>query len=253
MGAAKAMWTPGAGLPSSSTSRTMVSSESSAFLEREDADAGVADVGEREGLAERARVRRGGEGAQRVVEPVGLPVGLGLAPAGGVAGEGEGELVVAPVLVGLVGVAAGAAVGGRAYAGGAQQREPDGVVGGLVGAVLGFGEEGYAVRAGLVGEVDPAVGEGFELAVEGVRALDGADVLVVGGVGVGGGECEGGFEIDGLLRQSMRLANSTRLPASPAASEMVWTNFDPQASRVTSSATRTGPDSTMRICAGPPT
>src|SRR5215470_3332947 len=53
--------------------------------------------------------------------------------------------------------------------------------------------------------------------------------------------------------QSITLPNSTRLPASPSDSRTVCTNFEPSASRLTSTATRTGPLSVMRTCAGPET
>src|ERR1700723_2183298 len=49
----------------------------------------------------------------------------------------------------------------------------------------------------------------------------------------------------------MTFPNSTCLPASPAARRMVWTNLEPAVSRETSTATRAGPFSTMRIFAGP--
>ena len=59
------------------------------------------------------------------------------------------------------------------------------------------------------------------------------------------------FRLDSLVFQSITFPISTRLPASPAESRIVWRNPEPAVSRETSSATRTGPFSTTRIFAGP--
>src|SRR5580698_2156891 len=61
------------------------------------------------------------------------------------------------------------------------------------------------------------------------------------------------FRLPDSVLQSIDSPNSTRLPASPADSRTVCTNFEPSPSRETSTATRTGPFSTTRIFAGPPT
>ncbi len=55
-----------------------------------------------------------------------------------------------------------------------------------------------------------------------------------------------------VLRQSRWVGNSTRSPR-PADSWTRWTNVLPRAWRVISTATRTGPSSTTRTWAGPPT
>src|ERR1022692_2959753 len=124
---------------------------------------------------------------ERLVEAIGLPIGVAIVPRAGVAGDAETKFVVAPVLVGLVGVTG---VDARR----AHQREPDGVVIGFVGAVLTVGKDGGAESVGAVGEIDPLVGGHFELALAGSRAADGAETPVVSGVVVSRAQGESSLE-----------------------------------------------------------
>src|ERR1035441_565264 len=88
---------------------------------------------------------------ERLVEAIGLPIGVAIVPRAGVAGDAERKFVVAPVLVGLVGVTG---VDAR----GAHKRKADGVVIGFVGGVFTIREDGGAESVGAVGEIDPLVG-----------------------------------------------------------------------------------------------
>src|ERR1700723_2971253 len=116
----------------------------------------------------------GNEGDEGLVEALGLPVGLRLAPIGGVAGDSEDEFVMAEILSGLVGITA-------ASAGGANEGETDGVIVGFVRSVFAIGKDGGAEVSGHVGEIDPLVRWDFKLFGLGGGALDGADVPVIGG------------------------------------------------------------------------
>ena len=83
-----------------------------------------------------------------------------------------------------------------------------------------------------VGQIDPLVRGHFELLRLRGGPLDGADVPVISGHLVRGRQRESRLQI-GLVGCSSRstFANSTRLPASPAESLMVWTKLEPSASR----------------------
>ena len=78
-------------------------------------------------------MRLGFKRDQRCAQTIALPIGFRLPPVARVAGEAEQNFVMAPVLVGLVGVAARHL---RGRAGRAQKRQPDGMVIALVRAVL---------------------------------------------------------------------------------------------------------------------
>jgi hypothetical protein len=73
---------------------------------------------------------------------------------------------------------------GAADAGGIEERQADFVVGGFVGAVLGVLDDGCAVRASRIRQIEPLVGGDFVLRRFVVAAFDGAEAPVVGGVGV---------------------------------------------------------------------
>src|ERR1039458_3076977 len=77
------------------------------------------------------------EGNERLVKAVGLPIGFAVVPRAGMAGDAESEFVVAPVLVGLIGVTG---VDARR----AHQRKADGVVIGFIRGVLTIGKDGGA-------------------------------------------------------------------------------------------------------------
>src|ERR1700722_11461590 len=128
----------------------------------------------------------GNEGDEGLVEALGLPVGLRLAPIGGVAGDSEDEFVMAKILRGLVGITA-------ASAGGANEGETDGVIVGFVGSVFAIGEDGGTEVAGHVGEIDPLVRWDFEFFGLSGGTLECADVPVISGHFVGGGQRENGF------------------------------------------------------------
>ncbi len=118
------------------------------FLHAEDADAGIAHLHHGEGFAQCSGMFGCLEGDQRSVESLRLPIGLAITPIVGVTGKAVGELVVADVLRGFIGVASG-------DAGRAQKGEAQGVIVGLIGAVFGIGEYGRTELAAHVGEVDP--------------------------------------------------------------------------------------------------
>ena len=80
---------------------------------------------------------------ERIVQALRLPVGLALAPVGGVPGDSVDELVMSNILRALVGVSA-------ARAGRANQGEPNGVVVRLVRSVLAVGQDGGAELAAHV-------------------------------------------------------------------------------------------------------
>ena len=60
----------------------------------------------------------------------------------------------------------------------------------LIAAVLGPGEQGHAIVALGAGEIDPAVAGHFVFLGFVVAALDGAQIPVVGGLGVGHGQAQ---------------------------------------------------------------
>src|SRR6478672_13911179 len=91
------------------------------------------------------------ESNQWIVEPIRLPVGLGLLPGATVARQSEYKFVMTPVLICLVGVCLRASVGRRPHSGRSHQRQADGVVVWLIGAVLAIGENGRAEAACFVG------------------------------------------------------------------------------------------------------
>ena len=88
------------------------------------------------------------------VKALRLPVGIALLPVAGVRSEAVGELMVAPVLRGLIGVIV--AVAG-AEAGRVDKSQAQRVVIRFVGARLAVGEHGNAVSPALVGQVEPLV------------------------------------------------------------------------------------------------
>src|ERR1700758_435202 len=104
-----------------------------------------------------------------------------MAPIGAVSGNSVNEFMVADILRGLIGVAPG-------DAGSADQREADGVVGRLVRSVFAVAENGGAVLAAHVSEIDPLVRGHFEFFRLGGGALEGADVPVISGDVIGGGK-----------------------------------------------------------------
>src|SRR6516162_5681335 len=91
---------------------------------------------------------------QWLIEALRLPIGFLRTPVAGVAGQTEDEVVVPPVLRGLVAVGAAVAA---SKAGGVDQREAQGVVIRFVGAVFTVGENRRAVSPALVGEIEPLV------------------------------------------------------------------------------------------------
>ena len=126
----------------------------------------------------------GGEGAHGVVEAITLPIRSGRSPSTRVADEPKRKFMVAPVLVGLVRVRAAEGL----HSGGTKQRQADGVVCRLIGAVFAIGENGDSVVPGFVRQVDPAVREHLELPLLRIGPLDRAEILVVGSVGIRGAQ-----------------------------------------------------------------
>src|SRR5579884_1857608 len=112
------------------------------------------------------------EGKQRRIQPVSLPIGVALAPIAFVRGQPKNDFMVADVLRALVLVSA-------ASSRRANQSEANSVIAWLIGAVFLIGQDGFAERAALVGEVDPLVGCHLELAIVFIGALDGPDVPVI--------------------------------------------------------------------------
>ena len=119
---------------------------------------------------------------QRRAQPIGLPVCLAFAPVAGVAGNPEQYLVMSPVLIQLIGVAA---LHLRSLARRAQQGQPDGVIIALVRAILHIGQDCGPKRTARVGLIDPVMRGYFELPLGCGGPLNGADLPVVGGNLVG--------------------------------------------------------------------
>ena len=105
--------------------------------------------------------------------------------------------MMSPILIGLVRIACGLAVAGGLETWGAKKCERDGVVGRLVRAVLGVGQDRGSKASARVGQIDPPVRHHLKLAIEGVRTLDRADLLVVGCVWIGRRKRKGNFEVHG--------------------------------------------------------
>src|ERR1035441_7665728 len=128
------------------------------------------------------------EGDERIVQALRLPVGPGVAPAGGVPRDAVDELMVSEVLGALVRIAA-------PRAGSPNQRQPDGMIVRLVRSILAICQDGGAELAAHVRQVDPLVRRHFELL--GLRAgpLDRADVPVVRGHGAGSRQRESRLQI----------------------------------------------------------
>src|SRR5271157_1407410 len=95
---------------------------------------------------------RGFEGNERLVETVGLPIGLALAPISRVSGQAVYELVMTQILRALVVIAS-------AGAGCADQGEAKRVVIGLVGAVLAIRQHRRAVSAAAIGRSEEHTSE----------------------------------------------------------------------------------------------
>src|SRR5580693_1777698 len=114
------------------------------------------------------------ESDERLIEAIGLPIGFTFAPVAIVSGDAENKFVMAEILTALIGIAA-------FYAGSADQREAQSVVGRFVGGVFVIGENCCAEGAAGVGEIDPLMRSNFKLALFFVGALDGADIPIVSG------------------------------------------------------------------------
>src|SRR5277367_5307051 len=99
----------------------------------------------------------------RIAEAVSLPVRLGLAPVACVPRQAKHELVMTPILIRLIGISRRSAVGRGPYARRTQESHTDGVVVGLVGAVLAIGQNRCAEAAALVCQIDPAMRSNLEL------------------------------------------------------------------------------------------
>ena len=164
------------------------------LLERRHAHAVVADPRKGEGLAQASPVLGTLEGDERLVESPRLPIGLVATEIASVSDEAIADVVMPPVLPALHGVAATTLGDARAVHQCQTQRA--GVR--LVRAVLGVGEQGHAVCAAAVGEVDELMRRHLELPIVHVAALDRADVPVVRGAVVRRREWEGRLERGGI-------------------------------------------------------
>src|SRR5881628_3004557 len=96
------------------------------------------------------------ESNKRLVEAVGLPVGLRLPPVAGVPGDGERNFMATEVLCALIRIAT--ARSRRAY-----QSQTQSSVVRFVRGVLAIGEHRHTIGSISVGEVDPLVRGDFEL------------------------------------------------------------------------------------------
>src|ERR1700685_3186711 len=98
------------------------------------------------------------ESDERLIEAIGLPIGFTFAPITVVSGDAENKFVMTEILTALIGISA-------FYAGRADEREAQSVVGGFVGGVLVIGENCGAESAAGVGEIDPLMRSNFKLAL----------------------------------------------------------------------------------------
>ncbi len=191
---------------------------------------------------------RGFEGDQRIVQALRLPVGPGLAPVGGMSGDAVDELVVSEILRALVGVAAA-----RARASGSGSA---GSCGRWACPIRSCSRSGWwrrtrrSCRSGRSTDATALrTSSARRWAARWCRCPSCRSPCwfeaVKGNVA---------FRLDSWVFQSMTFAESPRAfrhrPPKAGWSARI---LEPAVSRETSTATRTGPFSTTRICAGPPT
>src|SRR2546429_158083 len=117
-------------------------------------------------------MRRTLKSNQRLIESICLPVALRLTPITGVAREPKQNFMTADVLSALVCITA-------ARSRGADERQSDRLIIRFVRSVFAIGQNRDAIRAALVGEIDPLMRSDLELSLFFIRALDGPDVPVV--------------------------------------------------------------------------
>ena len=158
------------------------------LLERQNPYARIVDLHQGEAPAQRAFVLRGFKDHERSIQSLRLPVGLRCTPAGCVARNAVREFVVPNILRSLVRIASG-----RAW--GADQRQANGVVVGLVRSVLAIGQDGRSELPAHVGQVDPLVRRHFEFLRLRRGPLDRANVPVIGGHKVRSRKRKGRLEI----------------------------------------------------------
>src|SRR5258707_7811432 len=125
---------------------------------------------------------------QWLIQTISLPVSSRCAPTIFVTGEPKNDFMTAQILSSLISIPAT-----RSRC--ADERQPQSSVIRLIRTVFAIGEYRGAVHSGLVRQVDPLMRRDFELPLFGVRSLHRADVPVISGQVVSGGERKGGFQI----------------------------------------------------------
>src|SRR5260370_19664048 len=114
---------------------------------------------------------------QRLIEAISLPVSLRLLPITGMASKTKDEIVVSPILRGLIAVAPAVAF---AQTRSVDQRETQRVVVRFIGAVFAVGKHGHTVSSALVGKIEPLVRSNFKFLFIIVAALHCTDIPIVG-------------------------------------------------------------------------
>src|SRR5437588_4166854 len=122
------------------------------------------------------------KGNDRLIQTLPLPVCLFLAPVARVAGKTIDELMVSPVLGGLVAVKPSVAI---PQAGRVDQSQAQRIVVRLVRTIFAIGKNGDAEIPALIGEVKPLMRRNFEFLRIVIAALDGPYVPVIGRLRIG--------------------------------------------------------------------
>src|SRR5438270_3530197 len=117
-------------------------------------------------------MRRTLKSNQRLIESIRLPVGLRLTPITGVAREPEQNFMTTNVLSALVCITA-------ARSWGADERQSDRLIIRFVRSIFAISQNRHAIRAALVGEIDPLMRGDLELSLLFIWTLDGPNVPVV--------------------------------------------------------------------------
>src|SRR5438132_9506983 len=133
-------------------------------------------------------MRRTLKSNQRLIEPVGLPIGLGLTPIAGVTCESKKYFMAPNILRALIRIT-------TTRSGCANKRQSKRLVIRFVRSILTVSQHCDAISTHLVGEIDPLVRSNLELTLFCIRPLNRADVPVVGGRVVRCAQWKSGFYI----------------------------------------------------------